>query len=61
MTILKKIKILFRIAIISRLSMLKSMVKELLLSYSDGILLSFKCDPWCKDCECLKVAENCNN
>lgn len=35
---------------------METAVKELFLSYSDGILPSFKCDPWCKDCECLKVA-----
>ncbi|REC62934.1 hypothetical protein DRF65_08955 [Chryseobacterium pennae] len=35
---------------------METAVKELFLSYSDGILPSFKCDAWCKDCECLKVA-----
>lgn len=35
---------------------LESMVKELFLSYSHGVLPSFKSELWCNSDECLKVA-----
>lgn len=35
---------------------LESMVQELFLSYSEGVLPSFKAELWCNTDECLKVA-----
>ncbi|PRB05275.1 hypothetical protein CQ046_05280 [Chryseobacterium sp. MYb7] len=35
---------------------LESMVQELFLSYSQGVLPSFKAELWCNSDECLKVA-----
>ncbi|ALR29117.1 hypothetical protein ATE47_00500 [Chryseobacterium sp. IHB B 17019] len=37
-------------------SVLESMVQEIFLSYSQGILPSFKTELWCNNDECLKVA-----
>lgn len=35
---------------------METAVKELFLSYSQGVLPCFKCEAWCSDCECLQVA-----
>lgn len=47
MSILKEILMKFQIVIIFKSPVVESMVQELFLSYSNGVLPSFKHELWC--------------